>query len=344
MRHASGAPITGRSRVEAWELDAREQIRDLVASYNAHGDRGRFDEVMALFADDAVMDVGDGHTYSGIQEIRTIFTETQESVTDGLDHDTTKPHYLQHHTSMPAMTFESSDAASGQAYFTVMTDVGVDHWGRYQDAYRVINGRWRFTARRVRVDGTTPGGWADRRLHGGTGLSTPDRLAAEADIRQLVARYALATDQRDLDTLVDLFIPDVRVGWHPSGEPATGHDALRENLSAQLRAIGVTILHVGTHQIALQGPADATGHVYCRAEIQDGERWIHQSIRYDDRYRRVDGHWLFVGRRHQLFYGAEVGANPLHLPPADWPANHEGWGTLPESDPTWQAFQQDQSP
>ena len=57
-----------------------------------------------------------------------------------------------------------------------------------------------------------------------------------------------------------------------------------------------------------------------------------------------DGHWLFVGRRHQLFYGAEVGANPLHLPPADWPANHDGWGTLPESDPTWQAFQQDQSP
>ena len=28
MRHASGAPITGRSRVEAWELDAREQIRE----------------------------------------------------------------------------------------------------------------------------------------------------------------------------------------------------------------------------------------------------------------------------------------------------------------------------
>ena len=344
MRHASGAPIAGRSRVEAWELDAREQIRDLVASYNAHGDRGRFDEVMTLFTDDAVMDVGDGHIYSGIQEIRTIFTETQESVHDGLDNDTTKPRYLQHHTAIPAITFESSDAASGQAYFTVMTDVGVDHWGRYQDAYRVINGRWRFTARRVRVDGTTPGGWADRRLRDGTGLSTPDRLAAEADIRQLVARYALATDQRDLDTLVGLFIPDVRVGWGPSGEPVTGHDALRENLSGQLGAIGVTILHVGTHQIALQGPADATGHVYCRAEIQDGDRWIHQSIRYDDRYRRVDGHWLFVGRRHQLFYGAEVGANPLHLPPADWPANHDGWGTLPESDPTWQAFQQDQSP
>ncbi|GIS99298.1 MAG: polyketide cyclase [Acidimicrobiales bacterium] len=196
----------------------------------------------------------------------------------------------------------------------------------------------------MRVDGTTPGGWADRRLRGGTGLSTPDRLAAEADIRQLVARYALATDQRDLDTLVGLFIPDVRVGRGPSGEPVTGHDALRENLSGQLRAIGVNPPARGYTPNRPTGSGRRHRPVYCRAEIQDGDRWIHQSIRYDDRYRRVDGHWLFVGRRHQLFYGAEVGANPLHLPPADWPANHDGWGTLPESDPTWQAFQQDQSP
>ena len=329
--------------MEAWELDAREQIRDLVASYNAHGDRGRFDEVMALFADDAVMDVGDGRIYSGIDEIRTIFTETRESVNDRLGNDTNTPRYLQHHTAAPDITVEKSSTASGHAYFTVMTDAGVDHWGRYQDAYRVVDGRWRFASRRVRVDGTTPGGWADRRLNGARGLSTPDRLAAEADIRQLVARYAVATDQRDLDALVDLFMPDVRVGWSSSGEPLSGRAALRENLAGQLRAVGVTILHMGTHQIDLQGPEDATGHVYCRAEIQDGDRWIHQSIRYDDRYHRLDGDWLFVGRRHQLFYGAEVGVNPLRLPPADWPANHDGWGTLPEADPTWQAFQQDQS-
>ena len=32
--------------MEAWELDAREQIRDLVAAYNAHGDRGRVDDLL----------------------------------------------------------------------------------------------------------------------------------------------------------------------------------------------------------------------------------------------------------------------------------------------------------
>ena len=165
------------------------------------------------------------------------------------------------------------------------------------------------------------------------GVSLLDRLVAEAEIRQLVARYAVATDRRDLDALVALFVSDVRVG-----RDVSGRDALRESFDGKLRSVGVTILNVGTHQIDLQGPDDATGHVYCKAEVQDGDRWIHQAIRYDDAYRRVDGVWLFTRRIHQLFYGAEVGTNPLGLQPADWPRSHDGWGTLPAADPTWQEF------
>ena len=149
--------------MEAWELDAREQIRGLVAAYNALGDRGHLDGVMALFAHDAVMDIGDGRTYEGVDQIRTIFTGTRDSILDGGDDG---PRFLQHHTTGLHATLAGRDEATGHAYFTVMTDRGLDHWGRYQDAYRPVGDVWLFASRRVRIDGYTPGGWADARLNG----------------------------------------------------------------------------------------------------------------------------------------------------------------------------------
>ena len=42
-------------------------------------------------------------------------------------------------------------------------------------------------------------------------------LVAHEEIRQLAARYAIALDARDLDTLVGLFVYDVRVGQRQHG-------------------------------------------------------------------------------------------------------------------------------
>jgi len=160
-----------------------------------------------------------------------------------------------------------------------------------------------------------------------------DRLLAYESIRQLVARYAVAVDARDIDTLVGLFVDDVRVG-----ALGTGREALRESFQRSLRGIGVSILNVGTHVIDLMDEREASGIVYCKGEIQDGERWIHQAIVYEDRYRRVADHWYFVRRNHRLFYGAEVGSNPIGLPPANWPQRHDGWGTVPAAWGSWQRF------
>jgi ketosteroid isomerase-like protein len=162
-----------------------------------------------------------------------------------------------------------------------------------------------------------------------------DLLASHEAIRQLAARYALAIDARDLDMLVGLFVPDVRVG-----PDDVGRDALKASFDASLRAIGTSVLNVGTHVIDLTEPDRATGIVYCKAEIQDGARWIHQAVAYEDHYRELDGTWYFVRRLHRLFYGAEVGTNPLQLAPANWPDHHDGWGTVPESWETWGRFWQ----
>jgi ketosteroid isomerase-like protein len=159
------------------------------------------------------------------------------------------------------------------------------------------------------------------------------RLVATDEIRRLAYAYALAIDSRDLDALVALFVDDVQVG-----RERRGHEALREDFDRQLREVGVTILFVGNHLIDFEGDDAARGVVYCKAEVQQGERWLHQAIQYRDSYARRDGRWLFVRRRHLLWYGSAVGENPLTLPPARWPEHQHGRGTLPESWETWQRF------
>jgi hypothetical protein len=160
-----------------------------------------------------------------------------------------------------------------------------------------------------------------------------EKLLAYEEIRQLAYRYALATDSRDIETLVGLFVDDVRVG-----RDGAGRAALRESFARQLRGVGVTILQVSNHVIDFDDDHHAHGVVYCRGEIQVGDRWIVQAILYEDTYERREGRWYFVRRKHLLWYGAEPGQNPLELAPANWPENHSGRGTLPESWESWRRF------
>jgi hypothetical protein len=55
--------------------------------------------------------------------------------------------------------------AKGRCYYQVLTSIGLDHWGRYIDDYRTIDGLWKFARRRVTVDGRNP---ASLFLPGGT--------------------------------------------------------------------------------------------------------------------------------------------------------------------------------
>jgi SnoaL-like protein len=137
--------------MELWQLEAREAIRDLVARYNANGDSGRFAQVIELFAPDAVMELNDGRLYDGRDEIMTIFTGTRDRVAAG-----GTPTHLRHMTATHQIDLVDPATARGRSYYQVLTTVGLDHWGRYIDEYRTVDGVWRFARRRVTVDGRSP--------------------------------------------------------------------------------------------------------------------------------------------------------------------------------------------
>ncbi len=159
-------------------------------------------------------------------------------------------------------------------------------------------------------------------------------LIACEEIRQLASRYAVALNHRNLDALVELFVPDVRVG-----RADVGRESLKQNMAAQLRDGHRTILQVSNHVIDVHGADHASGIVGTRAEIERGDEWVIQVIEYHDTYERRDGRWLFVRRRHHLWYGADMLTRPNVLPDANWPQSQTGKGTLPEIMPSWQAWQ-----
>ncbi len=143
--------------MEHWELVARESVRDLVARYNANGDAGRFDDVLALFHADAVMELPD-RTYRGASEIRSMFERASQRTGSG---GGASARFIRHFTATHQIDLQGPGQASGRAYYLVLTDRGVDHWGRYVDRYRAEDGRWYFVQRKVTVDGAVPGGWGD---------------------------------------------------------------------------------------------------------------------------------------------------------------------------------------
>jgi ketosteroid isomerase-like protein len=140
--------------VDIDELTAREAIRDLVARYNANADAGRFTEVVELFTDDAVIELPDERV-EGRAAIDALFRDVSAQVAASVATGT-KPR-LRHFTATHQIDVTDADHATSRCYFQVLMSEGLDHWGRYVDDFRRVEGRWRFARRRVSVDGRRPG-------------------------------------------------------------------------------------------------------------------------------------------------------------------------------------------
>ena len=146
------------ARVEGWELVARESIRDLVARYAHAADSGRFEELAELFAPDGVLEIHGEEPARGRDGIVAYLSGVGRDLAA-----TSTTRMIRHNVSNHKIDVVAQSEAHGAAYFFVITDTGVDHWGRYRDTYVGAANRWHFQHRFVRTDGRVPGGFADQR-------------------------------------------------------------------------------------------------------------------------------------------------------------------------------------
>jgi hypothetical protein len=167
--------------------------------------------------------------------------------------------------------------------------------------------------------------------------SMPDRLSrleSTEAIRQLVAKYCLALDTRDLDALCGLFPEDVRVS-----RDATGRRALKVWFDATLREQFTGTAHVtGNHIIEFDDPDHARGLVYSRNEHETGDEWVIMTMMYWDRYERIDGAWLFRRRLPLYWYASDLNKPPIGENKMRWPDREAYEGGYSSFWPAWQAF------
>jgi hypothetical protein len=163
-----------------------------------------------------------------------------------------------------------------------------------------------------------------------------DRMESLAAIRQLPHRYGVAIDSRDMDMMVDLFVPDVRVGV--DGE--VGREALHRWYTKTMSGPGASCHFIGNHTVDFDDADHAHGVVYCHDELEHREsgEWVQGMLQYWDTYRRVDGEWYFERRKFHRLYICDWLTRPAHGKGNEGGRSNLRSYQLPEAYPSWAAF------
>jgi SnoaL-like domain len=134
--------------VEMWELIAREQIRDTLARYNWSGDSRLIEGLAETFCADGVLEIRGFQPLHGRSAIMTFLGGVTGNIAGSVD---VKP-VVRHNIANVLFTSLTPDEAQVMSYFTVVTHIGLDHFGRYRDTLVPDADTWLIKHRKVSTD------------------------------------------------------------------------------------------------------------------------------------------------------------------------------------------------
>ena len=137
--------------MEPWELSARERIRDTVARYTWAGDSGRIEELAACFCPDGALQIRGEPAVSGRDAIVARLTSVAATpAAAGLRR------IVRHNVTNVRFTLLTPRRAEVASYFTVFTEIGLDHHGRYRDVFTPVGDDWLIAHRLAGTDWSAP--------------------------------------------------------------------------------------------------------------------------------------------------------------------------------------------
>jgi hypothetical protein len=146
--------------MELWELTVREACRDTLAQYTHAGDRYLLEEFAGAFCEEGILEVRGAAPLQGRAAIIDRFGGPSEAArvrqaAGAVDHDRSR-RVVRHNVTNIRFEAVSPTEATVASYFTVFTEIGLDHMGRYRDRLVPVGERWLIAHRFVSVDWRSP--------------------------------------------------------------------------------------------------------------------------------------------------------------------------------------------
>lgn len=153
--------------MELWELTARERIRDTLARYTWSGDSLRLAELAPAFCEDGVLEVRGMEPRHGRAAIVELLGGVGGSAGRGDDEarraaviaaaaESGVRRIVRHNVANIRFLEITSERATVASYFTVVTQIGLDHYGRYRDTFVPVGDEWLIQRRFVSTDWRAP--------------------------------------------------------------------------------------------------------------------------------------------------------------------------------------------
>jgi hypothetical protein len=146
--------------MEIWELVARERIRDSLALYNWSGDGLRLDDLAQAFCEDGQLEVRGQEPHRGRAAIVAFLAGVAgpgDAGTRRLEAERSGVRRIVRHNLANIRFLEvTPEHARVACYFTVLTEIGLDHHGRYRDTFVPVGDRWLIQHRFVSTDWRSP--------------------------------------------------------------------------------------------------------------------------------------------------------------------------------------------
>ena len=148
--------------MELWELSAREHIRDTLARYNWSGDALRLSELAETFCEYGELELRGGGPVRGRAAIAELLSGAVASPNAAAE-TSGVTRIVRHNVTNIRFTEVTPLQARVACYFTVFTEIGLDHYGRYRDVFVPVDGEWLIRHRFVSTDWSAPDSTMARR-------------------------------------------------------------------------------------------------------------------------------------------------------------------------------------